>query len=399
MLEKYLDKSLLLANGSYNNWNYPIWALLVVDDNIHIEWQNRVVSEMNDRHHAEIDIINKASDYTWKKNKKILFVTMEPCNNCAKALVDYWVDEVYYILEDPAWWWKSILELAWIKIEQVKYKYDEYLDLVINFMTRHWWYNEVLAQYKSIKENWENTYEKQLNKIIENNFINISEDLPDYKVRKIVYNNTLTYLKNALLRTPQDKHEIIFQWYYGDMERIISYCVQECVNKDDFRLSTDFIKWLHKTLYPAWFSQKHINEKWKEVVWMIPWEYRTINLESTTNPNKKIYCNFSQIELNIEELLLDYNNEQSSRNFQENILFFMADFSRIHPFWDGNGRLIDILVDLLLLKNNLKPFYLWLIKNNDKVRFYKILDEVHETRDLQSMFDFIEKYSKQRPIF
>lgn len=394
MFQKYLEKSLSLAKDSYSKWDYPIWALLVVDDNIHIEWQNKVVTEWEHRYHAEIDIINKAGYYRWNSNKKALFVTMEPCNNCAKALVDYWVGEVYYILEDPAWWWSEILRLAWVKVEQTKYKYDEYLDLVIQFMQNHWWYNEALAQYLSIKSDWENTYEIQLDKIIEHNFINISQDLPDYIVRKIIYNNTLAYLKNALLRTPQDKHEIIFQWYHNDMERIISYCSIECINKIDFVLSTNFIKWLHKMLYPAWHIQKQVNEKWQEIIWMIPWEYRIINLESTTNPNKKIYCNFENIKDSLDNIIAEFNNNLNSNNSQKSILIFMADFSRVHPFWDWNGRLIDILVDLLLVKNNLTPIYFWKLKQNDKVSFYQALDWAHETRKLDWLLELVDKYSK-----
>ena len=77
--------------------------------------------------------------------------------------------------------------------------------------------------------------------IITDTFINIPKDLGDYEVRKIVYNNTLSYLKVALLRTPEDKHHYIYAGYSTDMERIISYC-QEYLGRSDSELSEEFIQ-------------------------------------------------------------------------------------------------------------------------------------------------------------
>lgn len=57
-----------------------------------------------------MDILQKAANFKTTKDKKILFVTLEPCNNCAKALCEYGIDEVYYILEDPSWGGKDIME-------------------------------------------------------------------------------------------------------------------------------------------------------------------------------------------------------------------------------------------------------------------------------------------------
>lgn len=391
IIEQNLENALNLAKKTYKNWNYPIWSFLIVDENIIIEWQNKVITEKNHSLHAEIDTINKWQLYKWKNHKKILFVTLEPCNNCAKALVEFGVDEVYYILEDPSWWWKNILNLAWIKTEQIRYKYDEYLDLIIEFMQKHWWYNEALTQYISIKQNWENTYQKQLNKIIEDNFINISENLPDYNIRKIVYNNTLSYLKNALLRTPEDKHQLIFNWYAWDMNRIIKYCALNFVNIDSKKIEIDFIKWLHKNLFPNWFIQKSRDINWKEFIQMIPWEYRNIDLKSKTNPNKSLYLKWQDVENWLKDIVWKFNNS----DFQiDKVLLFLADFFIVHPFWDWNWRVAYILTDLLCLKNWFKPFYFWELKQNDEVWFYKILDNVYETRNIKHFYEFIERFWK-----
>ncbi|MDD4151585.1 MAG: deaminase [Candidatus Gracilibacteria bacterium] len=388
-MENFLEKTLNIAKQTYKNGNYPIGAFLLIDDKFEIEGQNQVVTENNHRLHAEIDIINKSQIYKGNVNKKILYVTMEPCNNCAKALVEFGIDEVYYILEDPSWGGKNILENAGIKTEQIKYKYDEYLNLIIEFMQKHGGYNEVLTQYISIKNNGENLYQKQLDLFIEKNFINISKELSDYKTRKIIYNNTLHYLKNAFLRTPEDKHQLVLNGYVADTNKLIKFIDENFINKDFEKLEISFIKGLHKNLFPEGFIAKSKDVNGKEFIQMIPGEFRKINLQSKTNPNKNIYLQFQSIEKNFEIFINNFN--KTFFNIDD-ILLFASDFSRIHPFGDGNGRTLDILVDLLLLKNGLNPLFLGELKQNDEIGFYKILDKVYETRDVKLFYDFIENH-------
>lgn len=385
-----INKALELAKNAYALGDYPVGSILYIDWDTVVEWQNRVVTQKDATWHSEIDIIKKAELYQWKEFRKVLFVTLEPCNNCAKALCEYGIDEVYYILEDPSWGWKEILQNFWIQVHQIKYRYEEYLYLIIEFMQKHWGYNEVLNQYISIQTNGKNTYKEQLNKIIFDTFIDIPRDLPDYNVRKVVYTNTLSYLKNALLRTPEDNHDLVFRGYRGDMERIIHFC-QEYLKSDSFELRGVFIKQLHKTLYPEWYIQKSKDSRWREFIWMIPGEYRDIDIISNDNANKNIYLKPRNINRWMQKIIWEYN--ENTTDAQTKILCFLADFSIVHPFWDGNGRLVYILTDLLLLQNNLPPFYFWEKKENDKVWFYRILDAVHETRDIALLYDFISKYS------
>ncbi|MDP2104332.1 MAG: Fic family protein, partial [Candidatus Gracilibacteria bacterium] len=111
---------------------------------------------------------------------------------------------------------------------------------------------------KDKKINFDNTpYFIELNQSIEDNFINISENLPDYDVRKIVYTNTLSYLKNALLRNSEEKHQLVFNGYSSDTERIINFCQKKIISNPFFKLSSNIIKELHKTLYPNGFIQKN----------------------------------------------------------------------------------------------------------------------------------------------
>lgn len=389
--KNHFDRAIELANNAYGLGDFPIGSILLVNWGMVIEWQNKVVTEWNHRFHAEMDIIQKADNFRATNDKKILFVTLEPCNNCAKALIEYGIDEVYYILEDPSWGWKTIMERAWIQVHQIKYRYQEYLDLIIEFMKKHGNYNEVLNQYISIRDTGKNTYQEQLEKTISDTFINLPTHLADYEVRKVVYNNTLSYLKNALLRTPEDKHHLIFAWYSGDTEKVIQFC-QRYREEPDGQLSEDFMRGLHKTLYPEWYTQRAKDAHGREFIWMIPGEYRTIDINSKDNTNKEIYLKVKDVKTWIQKIVSDYNTSQGSRF--DAILYFLVDFFIVHPFGDGNGRVAYILTDILLLKNNLKPLYLGMKKENDKVGFYKILDAVYEWRDLGLLYAFVEKYSE-----
>lgn len=87
----------------------------------------------------------------------------------------------------------------------------------------------------------EDSYQKELSETIENNFVKIPKELPDYKLRKVIYDNTLPYLKNALLRALKDSHQFIFNGYSIDTNRIISYCHNNFVFRGDEKLNVNFI--------------------------------------------------------------------------------------------------------------------------------------------------------------
>lgn len=46
------------------------------------------------------------------------------------------------------------------------------------------------------------------------------------------------------------------------------------------------------------------------------------------------------------------------------------------------------------LLNNLTPINFWKLKQNDKISFYQALDWVYETRELDWLLEFIDKYSE-----
>ena len=212
------------------------------------------------------------------------------------------------------------------------------------------------------------------------------------KIKQIIISNLKIYLQDHLKRVPEEKHEIAKQYFHRDMQRIIDYCYENFYKL----LSEDFIKWLHKSLYPEWYIQKAKDEKWRDFIWMIPWEYKKIKIIAKENENQDIYEKVENVEKSMKKLIDDFNInilQSSFENEKKDLIFlFAVDFVSIHPFWDWNGRLDGILIDLLCLKYNIEHFWLVKIYKKNKITFISILNEVRKTRNPKIFYNFIEKY-------
>ena len=105
---------------------------------------------------------------------------------------------------------------------------------------------------------------------------------------------------------------------------------------------------------------------------MIPGEYKHIKIISNDwiectdhkdipdwDPKREIYTSPENTKREMELLVTKFNDEFNKiTNLNEKrdfILFFMLDILYIHPFSDGNGRVYNILGDLLFLKIGIKP--------------------------------------------
>ena len=72
--------------------------------------------------------------------------------------------------------------------------------------------------------------------------------------------------------------------------------------------------------------------------------------------------------------------------------YFHAEFERIHPFRDGNGRVGRLLLNFMLKKNGLPMVD---IKNRDRLGYYNALQEAHEKGNLKPMAGLIVKCLKE----
>ena len=94
--EKYMKEALRQAKKAYALGEVPIGCVIVHEGKIIGRGYNRRNTDKNTLAHAEITAINKASKVTgdWRLEDCTLYVTLEPCQMCAGAIVQARIPEV-----------------------------------------------------------------------------------------------------------------------------------------------------------------------------------------------------------------------------------------------------------------------------------------------------------------
>ena len=96
MEEKYMKEALKQAKKAYALGEVPIGCVIVHEGKIIGRGYNRRNTDKNTLAHAEITAINKASKVIgdWRLEECTLYVTLEPCQMCAGAIVQARIPEV-----------------------------------------------------------------------------------------------------------------------------------------------------------------------------------------------------------------------------------------------------------------------------------------------------------------
>jgi len=94
--EKYMREALKQAKKAYDLGEVPIGCVIVYEGRIIGRGYNRRNTDKNTLAHAEITAINKASKKIsdWRLENCTLYVTLEPCQMCAGAIVQARIPEV-----------------------------------------------------------------------------------------------------------------------------------------------------------------------------------------------------------------------------------------------------------------------------------------------------------------
>lgn len=94
--EKYMKEALKQAKKAYALGEVPIGCVIVYQDKIIARGYNRRNTDKNTLAHAEITAINRASKKRkdWRLEDCTLYVTLEPCQMCAGAIVQARIPEV-----------------------------------------------------------------------------------------------------------------------------------------------------------------------------------------------------------------------------------------------------------------------------------------------------------------
>lgn len=94
--DKYMKEAIKQAQKAYALGEVPIGCVIVYEGKIIGRGYNRRNTDKNTLAHAEITAINKASKKIgdWRLEGCTLYVTLEPCQMCAGAIVQARIDEV-----------------------------------------------------------------------------------------------------------------------------------------------------------------------------------------------------------------------------------------------------------------------------------------------------------------
>jgi len=162
--KEFMGLALKEAKSTLKKGNFPIGAVLVINDKLIGVERNRVYTRKNWFSHAENILLQKYSKLILKefeKNSKIeLFTTLEPCFMCFGSSVLQGISRIVYACPDP---YGGVTNLdkriftkfyknRWPKIEKGLLKKDSY-DLMIKFLKskNSKDMREILKVYKKIK--------------------------------------------------------------------------------------------------------------------------------------------------------------------------------------------------------------------------------------------------------
>ena len=105
-----------------------------------------------------------------------------------------------------------------------------------------------------------------------------------------------------------------------------------------------------------------------------------------------------EVSSRMKELLREYNSKEKHSLYD--IVKFHADYEKIHPFQDGNGRTGRIIMFKECLKNDIYPF---IIEDDLKGEYYKALNDAQMNNDYDSLVEFCikeqEKYFESIKLF
>ena len=99
----FMSLALDQAKAAYQNNEVPVGAIIVKDNKVIGKGRNRVIENQNVSSHAEIEAITDASKKikNYRLNRSTMYVTLEPCHMCLKAMIDARIDEVIFATLEP----------------------------------------------------------------------------------------------------------------------------------------------------------------------------------------------------------------------------------------------------------------------------------------------------------
>ena len=101
--EHYMSQAMKMAHKAFDENEVPVGAIVVKNGEIIGKGYNTVIKDQSVSSHAEINAINSASQtiQNYRLTNCDIYVTLEPCHMCAKAIVDARINFLYFGAMEP----------------------------------------------------------------------------------------------------------------------------------------------------------------------------------------------------------------------------------------------------------------------------------------------------------
>ena len=102
-INHFMIEAMKMAKLAFDNDEVPVGAIVVNNGEIIGRGFNQVITKHSVSSHAEINAINQASQYIQNYRLKDcdIYVTLEPCHMCAKAIIDARIKSLYFGAHEP----------------------------------------------------------------------------------------------------------------------------------------------------------------------------------------------------------------------------------------------------------------------------------------------------------
>ena len=99
----HMSLALSMAKLAFEEGEVPVGAIVVHEGRVIGEGYNKVITNNSVSSHAEILAINNASQaiQNYRLKNCAIYVTLEPCHMCIKAIVDARLDSLYFGATEP----------------------------------------------------------------------------------------------------------------------------------------------------------------------------------------------------------------------------------------------------------------------------------------------------------
>ena len=142
----------------------------------------------------------------------------------------------------------------------------------------------------------------------------------------------------------------------------------------------------NKELLSEWKIKKVHALILKEIDNINAGKYRSENV--VISGAKHIPPKHYEIGDSMQKLMVEYQNEWKVFHPVVRATLIHGEFVKIHPFIDGNGRTSRLLLNFELMKNGYPPI---IIKNDERARYYDVLDLAHTTMNYEPFIELVSK--------